>query len=137
MRRWVYASLGILMVALGAAGIVLPVLPTTPFLLLAAYLFTRSSDRLHDWLLRHRHFGPYIHAWRNRTGLTPAQKLRIGASFTVLMAISIALCPVNWGRLALVGVWGFWTFLLWRIKAAEPSSARQVELCEASSEPMR
>lgn len=56
--------LGGLAVALGAAGLVLPVLPTVPFLLLAAFCFARSSDRLHDWILSHPVYGPPIRNWR-------------------------------------------------------------------------
>ena len=113
---------GMLMVGLGAAGIVLPLVPTTPFLLLAAYLFARSSPRWHAWLLNHRHFGPYIHAWRNKSGLTPAQKLRIGASFTILMAISIYFVPVAALRGLLVGIWIFWTIILLRQKTIRDDS---------------
>jgi hypothetical protein len=51
---------GIACVAVGAAGIVVPVLPTTPFLLLAAACFVRSSPRMHGWLMNHRRLGPYV-----------------------------------------------------------------------------
>jgi uncharacterized protein len=106
------------MVGLGTVGIVVPLLPTTPFLLLAAFLFARSSNRLHRWLLHHRQLGPYIHAFRNRSGLTPTQKFRIGLSFTVLMGISFYLVPMLTVRLVLVGVWLFWTVWLLRMKTA-------------------
>lgn len=58
--RAFFICLGCLSVALGVAGIFLPLMPTTPFLLLAAYLFARSSTRLYNWLLSHRLLGPYI-----------------------------------------------------------------------------
>lgn len=51
---------GVVCLGLGVVGIVVPVLPTTPFLLLAAACFVRSSPRLHDWLLTHRRLGPYV-----------------------------------------------------------------------------
>ncbi len=104
------------MVALGTTGIVLPLLPTTPFLLLAAFLFAKSSERWHDWLLNHKHLGPYIHAWRNKSGLTVTQKLRIGISFTVVMAISLYFSPMMSVRYLLVGIWAFWTIMLLRQK---------------------
>jgi uncharacterized membrane protein YbaN (DUF454 family) len=50
--------------AAGLVGIIVPLLPTTPLLLLAAFFFSRSSDRLHNWLLQHRLFGPSIQQWR-------------------------------------------------------------------------
>ena len=88
LRRTILTALGIFNVALGTAGIFLPLLPTTPFLLLAAYLFARSDPRLHGWLLSHPRLGPYISAFRNRNGLTRTQKLRIGSSLTIVMAFS-------------------------------------------------
>ena len=55
---------GCVALAIGAVGVLLPILPTTPFLLLAAYAFTRSSERLSTWLINHRTFGPPIENWR-------------------------------------------------------------------------
>lgn len=112
MQRNLLVTAGCLLVALGAAGILLPLLPTTPFLLLAAYCFARSSPRLHHWLLRHRRLGPYIHAFRHRTGLTRAQKVRIAASFTTLMAVSFYFAPQTALRALLAGIWLFWTIML-------------------------
>ena len=116
VKRATFTGLGVLMVVLGTAGIVLPLLPTTPFLLLAAFLFAKSNERWHDWLLNHKHLGPYIHAWRNKSGLTVAQKLRIGISFSVVMAISIYFSPMVSIRYLLVGIWAFWTIMLLRQK---------------------
>jgi len=67
--------LGFLSVALAVAGIVLPLLPTTPFLLLAAWCFARSSPRFHHWLLHHRWFGPYLEHYHDGGGLARRQKI--------------------------------------------------------------
>jgi len=121
-KQITFVGLGILMVALGTAGIFLPLVPTTPFLLLAAILFAKSSRRLSDWLLNHKHLGPYIHAWRNKTGLTVAQKLRISISFTFVMAISFYFVEIVSIRCLLCGIWAFWTFMLLRQKTcSEPT----------------
>lgn len=123
-KRIVLSGLGGLMVALGVAGIVLPLLPTTPFLLLAAYLFARSSPRRHAWLLNHKHLGPYITAWRDKTGLTVTQKLRISISFTVVMGVSIYFAPMPTIKCLLGGIWAFWTVMLLRQKTVLPQSAK-------------
>ena len=68
-RRVVYITLGLFFVALGIVGVVLPLLPTTPFLLLASYFFARSSRKLNNWLLRSRIFGPMIRDWQRYRGV--------------------------------------------------------------------
>jgi len=72
--RWFWIVLGFLALALGLAGVVLPLLPTTPFMLLAAAFFARSSPRLHQWLLQHRLFGPPIRDWRDHRAISPKAK---------------------------------------------------------------
>ncbi|GHE63505.1 hypothetical protein GCM10019059_23950 [Camelimonas fluminis] len=69
-----WATLGVGFVALGLVGAALPVLPTTPFLILAAACFARSSPRLEAWLLNHRHFGPPLRDWRRHGAISPRAK---------------------------------------------------------------
>ena len=71
---------GFITLGLGALGVVLPLLPTTPFILLAAFCFARSSNRLHRWLHQHKVFGPLIENW-NKYGAIgkTAKKLAIGS----------------------------------------------------------
>jgi uncharacterized membrane protein YbaN (DUF454 family) len=76
---------GTICVALGAIGIVLPVLPTTPFLLLAAACYCRSSERLYHWLLSNRFFGEYIRNYREGKGIP--LKTKIIAVAVLWMAI--------------------------------------------------
>ena len=64
-----YTVLGSLSLALGILGIFLPVLPTTPFLLLSAAMYMRGSQRLYDWLMAHKHLGPYIKNFREHRAL--------------------------------------------------------------------
>jgi uncharacterized protein len=75
VRRVVYVSLGLFFVVLAVVGVVTPLLPTTPFLLLAAYFFARSSRRLHEWLLRSRVFGGLIRDWQKHRGVRPRVKV--------------------------------------------------------------
>ncbi len=75
--RLVYLCLGWLMVATGIVGAFLPVLPTTPFLLLALWCFSRSSPKLEAWLLTHPRSGPSLRRWRERGAI--ARKAKIAA----------------------------------------------------------
>jgi uncharacterized membrane protein YbaN (DUF454 family) len=80
MKKYLCISLGILCVVLGSIGVVTPVLPTTPFLLLATFLFSRSSKKLNDLLLKNRIFGKYLSNYFNNTPIPLREKL-ISISF--------------------------------------------------------
>lgn len=75
----------------GTVGIVLPLLPTVPFLLLAAFCFSRSSDRLHDWLVSHPRLGPPIHDWHMNGAISPKAKRLASLSIAATFLISVAL----------------------------------------------
>ncbi|MBB5518456.1 YbaN family protein [Amphiplicatus metriothermophilus] len=91
---WLLLGFGCL--AAGAAGAVLPLVPTTPFLLLAAFAFARSSPRLHDWLLAHPHFGPLIDNWRRHGAIGRRAKILAVAVMAFAFAFSIALGAGAW-----------------------------------------
>jgi uncharacterized membrane protein YbaN (DUF454 family) len=82
-----------LSVALGLIGVVLPLIPTVPFMLLAAFCFARSSERLHGWLLAHPSFGPPILDWQERGAISLQGKriatLSIGLVFTISLALGL------------------------------------------------
>lgn len=75
LRKTALITAGILCVGLGVLGIFVPVLPTTPFLLLAAACFVRSSDRLYNWLINHKWFGDYIRHYREHRAVTLKSKI--------------------------------------------------------------
>ena len=80
---------GIINVMLGVAGLFLPLLPTTPFFLLAAAFFFRSSDRLYTWLINHRLFGNYIRFYREYRAVTPFAKITSIILLWVTIAYSV------------------------------------------------
>ncbi|TEU17655.1 MAG: DUF454 domain-containing protein [Anaerolineales bacterium] len=77
LHKGLLISVGVLSVGLATAGIFLPLLPTTPFLLLAAACFIRSSDRLYRWLITHKWFGPYIKNYWEHKAITKRAKVVI------------------------------------------------------------
>lgn len=87
--RVIFFMLGTLFVVLGIAGIFLPVLPTTPFMLLAAACYARASTRFYNWLLNNRTFGPTILEWRRYRSIPYRVKLTAIALMAVTLSISI------------------------------------------------
>ncbi len=88
MKRNLYIFFGVVCVALGALGVVVPGLPTTPFLLLASWLFYRSSERLRQWLLASR-LGVYIRNYERDKGMTLRAKITAIVLMVVMCSLSI------------------------------------------------
>lgn len=94
--RAVWAALGFLALGLGVMGIALPLLPTVPFLLLAAWCFARSSERLHLWLMRHPRLGPPIRDWKARGAISRRAKIAASVSMLAVWLVSVGLAlPVT------------------------------------------
>ncbi|MEE2946372.1 MAG: YbaN family protein [Pseudomonadota bacterium] len=86
--RYIWATFGLISLSLGALGVILPLLPTVPFLLLAAFCFARGSERLHDWMLEHPRLGPPISDWRENGAISRRAKLLATASIVAVFGIS-------------------------------------------------
>ncbi|MDK3017861.1 YbaN family protein [Pseudodonghicola flavimaris] len=89
--RFLWAGLGLISVGLGIVGIFLPLLPTVPFMLLAAFLFSRSSPRLHNWILSHKTFGPLIEDWNRSGAIRPRAKRLATLSIVAVFLVSVVL----------------------------------------------
>jgi hypothetical protein len=88
MTRTLWLLFGYTALGLAIAGAALPLLPTTPFLLVAAYAFARSSPRLHRWLLDHKQFGPLIDNWNRHGAISVKAKASALFAMTVTFAAS-------------------------------------------------
>ncbi|MBE6298203.1 MAG: DUF454 domain-containing protein [Bacteroidales bacterium] len=103
--RILLAFLGCISLSLGIAGIFLPVLPTTPFLLLSAALFMRSSQRLYCWLMEHRQLGPYIKNFQEHKAIP----LRVKVVSVSLVWLTLGYCSLFvagewWQRLLFLSI---------------------------------
>ena len=83
---------GIVALILGAIGVFLPLLPTTPFVLLAAYCFSKSSEKLHQWLLNHKVFGALISDWENHGVIQTKVKV-----LTTVLVVAMVSYPLIFG----------------------------------------
>lgn len=125
-RRFVFAGAGLVCVALGVLGVVLPGLPTTPFLLAASYLFARSSPRLAAWLAGHRWLGPYLRAVHEERAMPRRAKVVTIAVLWATVGLSLWLLHRN----GMLGVWvaaallsvasGVTWFVGWRLRTVSP-----------------
>lgn len=95
LAQYLYIAVGWLVLGLGFIGIFLPLLPTTPFVLLAAFCFSRGSTTLHLWLLEQKTFGPLIRDW-NQHGII---RLRVKWTSAILIVLMIGY-PVLFGPLS-------------------------------------
>ena len=89
MRRILLIIAGIISLSLGVLGIFVPGLPTTPFLLLTAALFVRSSPKLYKWLISNKYLGKYILNYRRRKGMTRKQKIYAISLMWIMITISV------------------------------------------------
>ncbi|MCW0136391.1 DUF454 family protein [Escherichia coli] len=115
MQRIILIIIGWLAVVLGTLGVVLPVLPTTPFILLAAWCFARSSPRFHAWLLYRSWFGSYLRFWQKHHAMPRGVKPR------AILLILLTLCnfsvvrPDAMGAHHVAGNSRLFAFYMWRI----------------------
>lgn len=113
MKRQLYLAAGLTAVALGSIGIILPLLPTVPFMILAAFCFARSSPRLEAWLLDHKVFGPHIRNWRDRRAITRRGKWAATVAFLVSIVLAVIFVQLPWNLIpviaAVIGGSWIWT----------------------------
>lgn len=108
LKKILYVILGCIGVGLGALGAVLPLLPAFPFLLLAAFCFARSSERLHNWFTGTKLYKNNLESYIKGKGMTKKTKIKIMVMVTVLMSVGFVMMDqVPAGRIVLACVWVF------------------------------
>ena len=130
IRKALLIFTGTVCVALGVLGMFLPLLPTTVFLLMAAYCYSRSSERFHTWLLTNRLFGPYISNYKSGKGISVRQKVSTISILWLSIGASIWLIGGFWITLLLLAIATAVTVHLLWIKTYRPEIASQVSTPE-------
>lgn len=94
-KKTLFFILGWISISLGVLGVFLPILPTTPFAILAAYLFSKSSEKYHQWLLNQKIFGPMIKQWEEHGVISLRAKILATVMMTLLFGYTLIFVPVN------------------------------------------
>jgi uncharacterized membrane protein YbaN (DUF454 family) len=113
MKRILYLIAGWLSVGLGIIGIVLPLMPTVPFMILAAFCFARSSPKFEAWLVNHPQFGPHILRWRQNGAISRKGKYAASIAFSISAIIGVIFIKMPWGlaplAVATIGISWIWS----------------------------
>ena len=112
LKKALYLVLGCLGVGLGAVGAVLPLLPAFPFLLLAAFCFAKSSERLHTWFLNTKLYKKNLESYVKGRGMTWPVKIRVMLTVTLVMAVGFTLMMLRALYLPCMILGGVWVFHL-------------------------
>jgi uncharacterized membrane protein YbaN (DUF454 family) len=111
LARWALLAFAVLCLVLGLIGVVVPGMPTTVFILLAAWAAARSSPRLHGWLMNHRLFGPMLRDWQN--GRTVSRRAKWSATIAMAFCAVVIAFTAHRAWLAGVGIGSMAIVLAW------------------------
>ena len=101
--RWIYFGVGWLFFGLGVIGAFLPVLPTTPLMIVALWAFSKSSERFHNWLYNHRIFGPSLQRWHEHRVIPAKAKMAAIGAMTASLAFLVFFTTASLTVLAVTG----------------------------------
>ena len=118
--KYFYLTLGFLFLILGLVGIVVPILPTTPFLLLTVFFFAKGSERVHNWFIGTKIYQNHLKDFHERRALTKKAKMTILMFSTTMLMIGFYFTPSMVGKSIIIAVLlvKYWFFFFW-IKTVE------------------
>lgn len=126
VKRILLLSIGFLSFGAGVIGIYVPLLPTTPLILLALFCFSKSSDRFHQWLVNTNVYKKYVKEFQETRAVSFASKIKILLFLYVSVGISIYFIDFRFIRLGLVGMLILQTYvLLFKVKTRKQENARE------------
>ncbi|PZH46416.1 YbaN family protein [Staphylococcus aureus] len=125
--RLILIVIGLIFTALGIAGAVLPLLPTTPFLLVAVFCFARSSDRFYNWLINQKIYKEYVENFYLHRGYTLQQKIKILISLYIVIGFSIYMVDVLAVPIGLIIMVIIQTAVLFTFVKTLPKSNHKIE----------
>lgn len=115
--RYIYLVIGMISFGLGFIGIVLPILPTTPFLLLAGFCFARSSKRVHNWFVSTKAYQRHLEPFVQKRAMTLKTKICILSLASFMIAFPLFLTDLWWLRVFIIGLYIFkYYYFLFKIK---------------------
>ena len=126
IKRYIYVIVGLLSFAIGAIGVILPILPTTPFLLLASFCFVRGSEKFDRWFKSTKMYKKHLESFVNEKAMTMKQKVIILLFVNIMLAIPIILVDNLHMRLFLLGLICIKLYyFIFKIKTIKPCSVNE------------
>jgi len=126
VKKTLYNIAGTVALLLGIVGLFLPLLPTTPFLLLASACYMRGSARMHQWLMNQRHLGPYLRSYQQGRGIPLRAKITALALMWTSLTVSMWIIPLPWVRVLLLVTGVAVTVYLYRMRTLMPDELDQI-----------
>ncbi|MFM8735061.1 MAG: YbaN family protein [Pirellulales bacterium] len=125
LRGFLYVTGGWACLALAALGALLPLLPTTPFVLLASWCFYRGSPRIHAWLHRSKTFGPTLDDWQHYHGIRRSLKYRAIGMVLAVVAVSLLLNSLHWAvRWVFLAAVAIGLYVIWTVPTLSDDAPR-------------
>lgn len=134
VKKGIYICVGLVAFALGAIGVILPILPTTPFLLLASFCFAKGSERFHVWFINTNLYKKHLESFVKERAMTLKQKVVLLAFADTMMAIPLITVDVLFIRIILIALILFTLYyFIFKIKTITPEEKAAIDAARTSS----